>query len=97
MRIRPIDELASPENPAWPQIRHLVETASVPSRAREVDPSRAREVLHRLQVTAGSFLGAMALHSGGIIADHGWFRLYGGARRDAGRFIQLPALVGMGA
>lgn len=91
MRIRSIDELASPENPAWPQIRQLVETASVPSRARDDDPSRAGEVLHRLQVTAGSFLGAMALHSGGIIADHG------GARRDAGRFIQLPALVGMGA
>jgi len=35
-------------------------------------------VLQALQVTAGSYLGALALHTGGVLADHGWFRLLGG-------------------
>ncbi|NLT30361.1 MAG: DUF2625 family protein [Propionibacterium sp.] len=43
---------------------------------------RGRRTLWRLQVTARSFLGAMALQTGGIVADHGWFRLYGGGSRD---------------
>lgn len=44
----------------------------------DVDPHRARQVLMTLQVTARSYLGALALHTGGVLADHGWFRLLGG-------------------
>lgn len=30
IRIRPVDELASPEHPAWPQIQGLAEAAPAP-------------------------------------------------------------------
>src|SRR5437762_7116704 len=34
--------------------------------------------LYRLQVTARSPLGALALNSGGLLVDHGWLRFLGG-------------------
>ncbi len=43
-----------------------------------VDARRAMEVLFRLQVTARSTLGALALRCGGVLLDHGWLRLLGG-------------------
>jgi hypothetical protein len=36
------------------------------------------KVLFRLQVTARSPLGALALNCGGVVVDHGWLRLLGG-------------------
>jgi hypothetical protein len=35
-------------------------------------------VLHRLQVTARSALGALALNCGGVVVDNGWLRILGG-------------------
>lgn len=43
-----------------------------------VEPAQGLRTLYSLQVSAGSFLGALALNCGGILADHGWFRIYGG-------------------
>lgn len=39
---------------------------------------RGMRVLEALQVTARSPLGALALNTGGLIVDHGWFRIFGG-------------------
>lgn len=39
---------------------------------------RGMQVLEALQVTARSPLGALALNTGGLLADHGWFRIFGG-------------------
>ena len=38
-------------------------------------------MLSRLQVTARSMMGALALSSGGMLVDHGWVRLLGGVCR----------------
>lgn len=35
-------------------------------------------VLHRLQVSTGSALGALALNCGGLLVDDGWLRILGG-------------------
>lgn len=43
-----------------------------------VAPEQGLQTLYKLQVSAASFLGALALNCGGILADHGWFRIYGG-------------------
>lgn len=64
------------DSPAWPEIVQMAQEGD--AEILPVDPVRGRDVLGRLQVTAQSYLGAMALNCGGIIADHGWFRLYGG-------------------
>lgn len=77
MRIRPIEELVSVTEPAWPHVAALLAQDSS-AEVQAVAPDKARDALHRLQVTAGSVLGALALNTGGIIADHGWFRLLGG-------------------
>lgn len=74
---RSVEELVNVDDPAWPAISALVEkgpTAAV----LDVDPQQARKVLECLQVTARSYLGALALNTGGILADGGWFRLLGG-------------------
>jgi hypothetical protein len=36
----------------------------------------------RLQVRAGSFLGSVALESGGVLVDGGWLRVHGGGCAD---------------
>lgn len=50
-------------------------------------------MLHTLQVTASSYLGALALHTGGVLADHGWFRLLGGGSSDLPDLASVNALL----
>lgn len=80
--MRELSELTEVEEPAWPVLsEHLAgSTASV--RALPVDPAQGRTCLHRLQVTARSFLGAMALECGGLVFDGGWLRVHGGGGSD---------------
>lgn len=74
---RSAEELAAVDDPAWRVLSSMLESTTT-ARALEVDPRRGRRVLASLQVTARSYLGALALNTGGILADHGWFRLLGG-------------------
>ena len=43
------------------------------------DVRRRADCLLALQVTTRSVLGGLAWHSGGVLLDHGWLRLLGGA------------------
>mgnify|MGYP003851866721 CR=1 FL=1 len=70
-------QLADVDAPAWPRLRELVGAAPA-TRALPVPWQEGLRTLEALQVTAGSALGALALNCGGIVADHGWFRLLGG-------------------
>lgn len=76
MGLRSADELEAVASPAWSEIAELADAGD--ATVLPVGPSQGRSVLYRLQVSAGSYLGALALNCGGIIADHGWFRLLGG-------------------
>ncbi len=76
--IRPAGELAGVLDPAWPEWLELTRLAPVPAVVLPVARQAGLEVLFRLQVTARSMLGALALNSGGMLADHGWVRLLGG-------------------
>jgi hypothetical protein len=75
--IRRPEALANVPDPAWDAIRDLADQ-NPSTTIVDADPVRGEEVLWRLQVTARSHLGALALNSGGVLADHGWFRLLGG-------------------
>ena len=69
-----IETLIAVDDPAWPHLQQaLAESNAV---ALPVDPERGRRSLWELQVTAASTMGAVALQTGGIVADHGWVRLY---------------------
>jgi hypothetical protein len=53
-----------------------------------VEPAAGAGCLHRIQVTARSWLGALALHTGGVLIDYGWVRVLGGGHPARG----LPSL-----
>lgn len=78
MKIRLIHELTDVDDAAWPDVRDDIATAEVLVDVLPVDAGRARAALYRLQMTAHSTLGALVLHTGGLVLDHGWLRMLGG-------------------
>ena len=80
MTIRRVEDLLNVPDPAWDDIRDLA-GQNPSAMIVDGDSQRGEGVLWRLQVTARSYLGALALHSGGVLADNGWFRLLGGGSR----------------
>ncbi|MFJ4654865.1 DUF2625 family protein [Nocardia sp. NPDC088792] len=91
--VRPVEELIEVEDPAWPSLREMFTRAAVSVDVLPVDPVRAREVLFRLQVSAYSTLGALALNTGGLLVDRGWLRILGGGY---GGLPDLAAVNGIG-
>lgn len=91
--IRAAGELAGVPDPAWPLWLELVRLAPVTAVVLPVDRPDGLEVLFRLQITARSMMGALALNSGGMLADHGWVRLLGGG---SGNLPDLAAANGLG-
>ena len=77
MAIRRLEELLNVPDPAWDKVRHLV-GQNPSATVVDGDSERGARALWRLQVSASSYLGALAVHTGGILADDGWFRLLGG-------------------
>jgi hypothetical protein len=80
--MRELSELVEVEEPAWPVLTERLAGSAAPVRVLPVDPVAGRTCLHRLQVTARSFLGAMALECGGLVLDGGWLRVHGGGGPD---------------
>lgn len=76
--VRSAAQLADVEQPAWAGICAQLPHAPYPVQALAVDRDQAERVLERLQVTARSVLGALALESGGLLIDHAWLRILGG-------------------
>lgn len=89
--MRAMDELTEVDDPAWPELRHLLTGGQVPCRVLRPDPDEARRCLMQLQVTARSTLGALVLNTGGLLVDGGWLRVYGGGG-DPGDPAGSPSL-----
>ena len=90
---RTADELAKVPDPVWPEIRRAVNSRD-DARVIPLPRERGMHVLEALQVTARSALGALALHTGGLVVDHGWFRIFGGGGEglpDLASVNSLPA------
>lgn len=94
--MRPVDELVAVDAPAWPGLRRELQAAAVPVEVLPVATDRGRDCLYRLQVTARSRLGALALHTGGVLVEHGWLRVLGGGNRDRGLPDLATANAGIG-
>jgi hypothetical protein len=78
--MRPISELVSRDRSAWPEIQATAAGAPYPV---ELLPAENGETcLHGVQVTTGSWLGAVVYHTGGIVIDHGWLRVFGSGNAD---------------
>lgn len=78
--MRAIEELRDVSDPAWPVIEEAIAEADEPVEVVPGDRVAGEETLLLLQVTARSFLGALALHTGGVLVDHGWLRILGGGQ-----------------
>jgi len=73
---RPLSTLLSTDEPAWPELRLAIDSAKNQTTIIAPDPA-ATDDLHKLQITVHSTLGAMIIHTGGLLIDHGWVRLLG--------------------
>lgn len=74
--MRPVDQLINDAESALPSIKDWVEAK--PGRCVLHPPSsNAAELLHRVQVTTRSPMGAMVYYTGGISVLGGWMRILG--------------------
>lgn len=80
--MRPLNELVMPDATAWDEVREAVGAAPHPVELLPTEPERAGPCLAGLQVTTRSWLGAVVFHTGGIVVDHGWLRVYGSGCPD---------------
>lgn len=71
-------ELAVVDDPAWPAVAEALRSAGPSTHVIPIEREAGERCLHRLQVTARSTLGALALNTGGVTVGHGWMRLLGG-------------------
>lgn len=76
--VRTVGQLRDVEQQAWPAVLAASEQELVTVVVLPVDATRGEEALHRLQVSTGSTLGALAVHCGGLLVDNGWLRILGG-------------------
>ncbi|MEV0893809.1 DUF2625 family protein [Promicromonospora sp. MEB111] len=89
--MRLFENLTATQRPAWPELQRLVEEAAVTAEVLAPDDATSRRTLEQLQVTTGSFLGAVVVHTGGLLIDHGWLRVYG-SPDDVGALPGLAAV-----
>ena len=90
--MRDIESLIAVDGLAWPHLQKaLAESEAI---ALSVAPEQGQRSLWELQVTAASMMGAVALHTGGIVAEHGWVRLYGGGSESLPSIAKTNGLGG---
>jgi len=77
--VRDISELVDVPNPSWPVLTQDFASSFTHHILLPPDPERCRATLLQLQVTARSPLGAITLHTGGVLVHEGWVRVYGGS------------------
>jgi hypothetical protein len=71
------------DEPAWPQVESWIANAANHVRVPPIDRAHGEQTLQLIQVTTRSALGAVALETAGLIVDHGWIRVLGGAGQAA--------------
>jgi hypothetical protein len=76
--VRGIDELTNVDQPAWPELQALFTAKAVPLKVLPAELDEAHRALVKLQATVRSVLRALVLNCGGLIADGGWVRVFGG-------------------
>lgn len=76
--MRTLADLVDVADPAWPGLARLLLDHHPRARTLPIERAAGERCLFRLQVTARSTLGALALHTGGLTVQHGWLRILGG-------------------
>ena len=63
---------------AWPLVKRWIDQAANDVTTLAPDAAGGQRVLDALGVTERSVLGALAVHTGGLVIDHNWLRVLGG-------------------
>lgn len=77
---RPLEQLISHSESAWPLVESWIAIASRPVEALPRSETAGAELVS-VQVTTRSPMGAVIYHSGGILVDYGWLRILGSGHR----------------
>lgn len=83
---RPWTELVCSDD-AIELIRSWGEASAAPSLIVPAVSGQGRRVLEQLQVSTRSPLGAIALHTGGVVIDDGWLRVLGSGSAEVPRCL----------
>ena len=95
--VRELRELIDVDDPAWPHLQDLFAGASTSVDVLELpDPATGEATLSRLQVSARSSLGALALHCAGVVVDDGWLRVLAGGGAGLPDLATANDLIGPG-
>lgn len=86
--MRPVEALVNVPDPAWPALHDELAAAPVGIQMLPIDDAAGRRCLYQIQVTTRSRLGALAMHTAGLLVDGGWLRVLGGGDQERG----LPSL-----
>jgi len=76
-KMRPLEELISKKDPAWPVVKGWIDSAKNKVEILPADTSVTKDVLYKTQVTTRSVLGAVVYMTGGLLIDDGWIRILG--------------------
>lgn len=76
--MRTLSQLVDVPDPAWPRLAQTLFRHHPRARIIPVERAAGERCLFRIQTTARSTLGALALHTGGLAVQHGWLRILGG-------------------
>jgi hypothetical protein len=74
---RPLEELLTVDDPAWPLVQSWVKEAHVRVEALPADEVGRGQALVETQVTVRSPMGAVIYNTGGVLIDQGWLPLLG--------------------
>lgn len=87
MKIRPIEELLDSEDAGWKLVTEWMTEATNEMLVLERDVAKGKAALYNTQVTTRSPLGAIILHTGGILVDHAWIRILGSGSKEMQRSL----------
>jgi hypothetical protein len=93
--MRAVSDLVASDD-TWPRILELVAEAPYPVEVLPVAEERAASCLAQLEVSTASWLGAVTYHSGGLLIDHGWLRVFGSGHAGRGLMDVCAATEGYG-
>jgi hypothetical protein len=92
---RPLADLVDTADDAWPLVEDCVGGAVCPIEILPGERVAGEGTLLALQITTHSVLGTIALHTGGLLVDHGWLRILGsGHSRIGGGLREWNASLG---
>ena len=76
-KTRKVEELINKNEPGWPMVQQMIDSAKNKVEILPADSIKARDAIFKTQVTTRSPMGAIIYKTGGLLIDSGWIRVLG--------------------